>query len=1644
MSHKEMSDLISSTQETFNKKMGVESLNQSMRLLKLTEVKEENNICLKLIANQGVWKCKDCQKKKESIYCNECWGKIKSEHIKHHYIYISDYICGTCDCGNLNNMEEKYVCPKHKKNSDENKNENIPEKKEFQSIHQELFEKMANYISENLNKKETNNDEFIKNINTFVDYISLLSFNSKAVLNWIAELLLENYPINEVTSEHKCKNISSIYNHSNHNLTNSCNFSRNNSQNFIYSNLNINNSNCSCPFLRYLMSVWPNNKYNTLLRFSQNYDLKISIGIFYLFLYDELILKAKNDFGYLRKEFLFSEIRIKITKDKKLLDNLLNSPKLIIKYYIEPIFVQNINKNSDIINSRYAFLKKVINNLKFDILNVLSEDTKIFFISDDPKFYLSLIDVLAKFHNINSIKWKFNNTQKETEESYNEKLLQTELSLLDIFTTMTSIIDFENENLIKLIFSYFNEKISKKQYKTLKKDEYSYHISLFRGFSIFLNRFCFYYAKKHESNVNKGFKEVKNFMNNYDECINILFLEISKLLRFIAACGEDLFIHYGQSMKCYEKTYYYTYKFVYRDFSLMKYLIPSGSVKEFFSSKEIDLENNNIDDSSFILKTFQFLKEKKKTIDIETLLKEGDNLKYMKIISRLLSITLNLIRNNGSLIWNLGSSFKSLKPCQINDPLLVEVINDDINSMKELTKALIISKAIVKGNSASYSELLNGIYYILRETIGEEELEKMVDDMFNFTESHDQKRFYSIKDKYLNNFDTNYILSPASISKAEEYLGNFKKNKVSIFNRCFYNFNKFETALNETIYNKIFGEEETIDFIMDSIIKLIKEKEYIELRSYFLNTLLNYFDIFYCVVYKNCNDFKNNLDNKIEDFIETISQNNLEEPYKSYCDLIIEKVKGNNNKEESNKKKELNINNDINKSLKEKYKSNNKKIWNKINININDDEKTNENEIQKIIIEPEYSSINEQCIYCKKNVNEKDLFNCFGKIGYYLLDKFIYNSSKKIANNLYNKYIKNNKVILSFNNIWDLKKVNARKSLRILNCGHTMHFSCYYSNYMKSDKVAISNFICPVCKKFANTFVPQVNHILKEKFTDKFIYDLFKGFNLDFILGYRNKYRKNIKKFFDEKNKILEKDKYEFNLLSEDLYKKNTQKDKNIKTIEEQKNLLKKNYKNIFISCIHLIEGFFGIKENIYNNFDLESESFNKIQKDSLLYCILQFRDFLNYFIKNDKKKEQIFLLKNLILSFRLMLKLNILKDNFFVNFSLLLFQMINLNHNKNISTMINNDQFTIILSGILFLLCVFFEYEEIEGYEKYIIYLFLPVFSFAYYFRKLYLDNSLSFIKGYKFKKNNNINDRAFGTNMNEKNFFEFLQTDNAKNSLIFILKRIVIVNYILKNNDNEDIEKNIFEINNMYDSFNLPQLKEKNILGILEELNILINNETNDKNNETQNTDEETKENIYNFFLNFNNIKRSNENNIYNHSNIFNFLIKEFSNEINKELFPRVINPNLLAFCEEIQYNFINLPKLAVDFLYEKYNCLCEKCRSRGKIGLICLDCGNKVICKNDEIQQNNNNINEINFETIYRHVELCGGGTGAFLNILDFNVIFIQQKLFSKKTIPLYLDKHGEPIKVNSIHNGFTLNDAQLQKAKKKMNNNDLIFG
>jgi hypothetical protein len=53
-----------------------------MKLLGLTETKhDENKICLKLINNQGAWKCKDCQKKIKSQYIAMNVGDMLGKNI---------------------------------------------------------------------------------------------------------------------------------------------------------------------------------------------------------------------------------------------------------------------------------------------------------------------------------------------------------------------------------------------------------------------------------------------------------------------------------------------------------------------------------------------------------------------------------------------------------------------------------------------------------------------------------------------------------------------------------------------------------------------------------------------------------------------------------------------------------------------------------------------------------------------------------------------------------------------------------------------------------------------------------------------------------------------------------------------------------------------------------------------------------------------------------------------------------------------------------------------------------------------------------------------------------------------------------------------------------------------------------------------------------------------------------------------------------------------------------------------------------------------------------------------------------------------------------------------------------------------------
>ena len=178
-----------------------------------------------------------------------------------------------------------------------------------------------------------------------------------------------------------------------------------------------------------------------------------------------------------------------------------------------------------------------------------------------------------------------------------------------------------------------------------------------------------------------------------------------------------------------------------------------------------------------------------------------------------------------------------------------------------------------------------------------------------------------------------------------------------------------------------------MNFIFDIIIKLIKNDEFSELQPYFLNVLLNYFDVFLEVNYESIKKMRDKQKEKIDELIDKISDNNLkDEFYKSYCDLIIQKVNQNKTEEEKNDPKEIDNKKRVmmikKKLVSQLFKSDNQLF------SMNKKDKKDE-EKKKVDTNEVVGMFQEQCIFCRNNIDASDIKKPFGKIGYFLYDNFI-------------------------------------------------------------------------------------------------------------------------------------------------------------------------------------------------------------------------------------------------------------------------------------------------------------------------------------------------------------------------------------------------------------------------------------------------------------------------------------------------------------------------------------------------------------------------------------------------------------------------------------------------------------------------------
>ena len=204
-----------------------------------------------------------------------------------------------------------------------------------------------------------------------------------------------------------------------------------------------------------------------------------------------------------------------------------------------------------------------------------------------------------------------------------------------------------------------------------------------------------------------------------------------------------------------------------------------------------------------------------------------------------------------------------------------------------------------------------------------------------------------------------------------------------------------------------------------------------------------------------------------------------------------------------------------------------------------------------------------------------------------------------------------------------------------------------------------------------------------------------------------------------------------------------------------------------------------------------------------------------------------------------------------------------------------------------------------------------LPIYAFGFFLREIYYLTSFNF------------NQKVFLEQLTSEKMYNFLNNDRTLNSIIVqVAKELVYTKIVM--NKNIDADKLTYELNDNLDLLNLPSLKYKSFLEIMDELEVLIQSDANDP----------QRRHLYD------NFKLNND-----YKQVFQFILDEHIKATNEKSCDKVLSPSLFGSCLPCIFKFIDLPELAIDFEYNSYNLLCQICKVRGKRALICLDCGKKV---------------------------------------------------------------------------------------------------
>ena len=1628
-------------------------------------------VCAGVIETIPGWRCVDCSKYENAIYCTDCFKKSKHLH-KDHLVYFLYSSGGMCDCGDPDSLE--LFCPDHSGPFSEQNQIDEYISKVFQSevlnnlklFFDEFFLKFSKYLiltekfelffNENFKEKFDNikeeeqkdlfdekndvrslKDNFCLVFQNLVDFLRLISQKNLGMLHLLAIYFMKNHLEgqkleDDYLTNHKCIQVSQ----------NDINIFNADGQNHI----------CGCPFLRLLMSNWreeikskDNENEEFLLSFPHNLPLKRSFCIIFFFLFKINLLNNNGDILFNRNQFYAEDFTQLIAIKSKLIEETYEVFYNYLKKYIK----------SNILRDEYGLIvEEKIKNIKIKA-RFMETDTKYYskpkmkdLMNDKIILIKTMIDCICLIHNELEFKSIVPHPVAQ-QKRISIELIDIEITLLSIMQEINLFIDWNRYENIKEIFRYIINKIlnqEKEGIKTLKEKEYSFHLCLYRCFSLIINCFCFNYGINNNVSITKGIEYVKNnfFISNdeIESFVQIIFYDYFRFFGFLAGCNYNCFNYYD-ALNNYPFIYFNDKRSLKVDFTLLKYLFVLGgknldidyflrqsniedvysSFDKVFFSKEIlteendnnTMNDNNNEDKMIIEedilsnenithenfgnfeKLKKLFKKASNSFNADNQLKkiDFDCIMQWKFLLELLII---FLKDDSTPYWNLMRFYEETVSSQTKRELFNKIKKNEfaMEDLRNILKEKIIHEMIANDNLINLRKLKKNVENYLQLLFDENEFNKVLDEL-TLNKMDGETKIFFVKDICLNYLDMNYYINPKNKSKAQRYILDFKKDVIKLSNNYFFNPSKLTFDLFKISYERILLNRNNFELIIKVIDRLFsnnqtkKEYDIKSIKNSLLPTLLNYLSIFSIINTKSFIEFK--LENK--DLINELSKILSESLKNNKSNEILEKDFQKNIKELINKLNYFDIiYSDINEDLSKlnEYDYNTKYI-DFLKLRKNNDNKNTIN----------IANFNDENELNQRKEHSKNLKN--------KLKNKIKLSSNKFLENLE----KNEEIQKEFNELNNLNKESDKKEndskeeIMCFFCRNPILLNSFEKAYGKTGQLITDYFYINSVKATLKNELSKMKLEQKNKYEnllDSNYNNLEDRFGRIISCGHyfhdscfkEGCAKYNFRKIFNcpiclKKQNILIpplnnfQDKYNF-LKSgkiQDLFDYNNENEE--KEIIEESNLLFKDIIFDFLNNINILDKF--SNEPINYKIFLD-KIFNNFKG------IFNFYENVFYFEGTTfHKQQQIDTIQNIILCLRYLMKIKHIQKKEIIDY--IIKEILDLLKGSSISEEIllkfEVNYYNILFQKILLSLCILFNFEEISQIINSLISIFLPYFLFGYYLRYIIVNEI-------------NLND------VDVNHFNNYLKNNNQQIIEYFhsFMEKFAFIKLIMDFSDKKT------------DGFNsINQLNNENLfsfIGLDKEYRIFL-----DGKNEI---------NFEFLFLllpntfNLNDIIFKEFRNEFDYSKIINLLIVNFK-ICNSKM---AINKEFIINFSPIKFDFIHLDNNLFDWIERTLEQKCINCKKTTKYDYICLVCGNKIC----HTKSCNN---------YFEHVRKCGGNSSIFIDMDNMKSIVFNSDYYSQHFFPLYVNENGVGPNGYEIGKEYKLSQEKIKLAIKNYACDDFIF-